>query len=236
MSKYGHRTMNWFEAIVNKLGGEEAGDAFLCDELIVSKPCPVVGIPVCDQIDYQELARFVTSDGKITLENFKKALKPVWKTWKTIKLGTLKNAEEIRQALKASGNNIGNWVNDILGKPTFTVSKTEQEVELVNVSVEELGFKGSACYADICKRALELGLDLCPAEVGPQLRLQWKDQPKGTYVVVAMNAITDSDGFLSVFSVECDGGGDRYLRARSGDAGRVWDADRRFVFQRRKAA
>ena len=38
MSKYGHRTHNWFESIVNKLGGEEAADRFLRDELSVSKP------------------------------------------------------------------------------------------------------------------------------------------------------------------------------------------------------
>ncbi len=158
----------------------------------------------------------------------------VWKTWMTIKLGRQKSVEEIRQALKASGNNISDWANDILGKPAFTVSETEQDVELVNVSVEELGFKQSACYADICKRALELGLDLCPAEVGPQLRLQYKDQPKGTYVVVAMNAITDSDGDLLVFSVERCDDGDRYLDAGSGNVGNIWVASNRFVFLRRK--
>lgn len=38
MSKYGHRTLNWFEAIVNKLGGEEAAERFLRSELVVSKP------------------------------------------------------------------------------------------------------------------------------------------------------------------------------------------------------
>lgn len=38
MSKYGHRNGNWFEAIVNKLGGEDAADRFLRGELAVSKP------------------------------------------------------------------------------------------------------------------------------------------------------------------------------------------------------
>jgi hypothetical protein len=37
MSKYGHRPHNWFESIVNKLGGEEAADRFLRDELSVSE-------------------------------------------------------------------------------------------------------------------------------------------------------------------------------------------------------
>lgn len=38
MSKYGHRKGDWLEAIVNKLGGEEAGDRFLRGELTVSEP------------------------------------------------------------------------------------------------------------------------------------------------------------------------------------------------------
>ena len=158
----------------------------------------------------------------------------LFKTWKTIKLGTFKNVDEIRKALKAKENFISDWANDILGEPAFKVSETEQDVELVNVSVEELGFKNSARYADICKRALELGLDLCPAEVGPQLRLQFKDQPKGTYVVVAMEAITDSDGNLFVFFVKRVDDGERYLSANSGYADLVWNAHYRFVFLRRK--
>jgi len=38
MSKYGHRPHDWFEAIVNKLGGEEAGDKFLRGELEIFEP------------------------------------------------------------------------------------------------------------------------------------------------------------------------------------------------------
>lgn len=37
MSKYGHRPINWFEAIVNKIGGEEAAEKFLRGELVVSE-------------------------------------------------------------------------------------------------------------------------------------------------------------------------------------------------------
>ena len=38
MSKYGHKPHNWFEGIVNKLGGEEAAERFLRGELEVSEP------------------------------------------------------------------------------------------------------------------------------------------------------------------------------------------------------
>lgn len=38
MSKYGHRPHNWFEAIVNKLGGEDGAERFLRGETTVSTP------------------------------------------------------------------------------------------------------------------------------------------------------------------------------------------------------
>lgn len=38
MSKYGHRPVDWFEAIVNKLGGEAAAEEFLRDQFLISKP------------------------------------------------------------------------------------------------------------------------------------------------------------------------------------------------------
>lgn len=37
MAKYGHRPLNWFEAIVNKLGGEHEAERFLRGELAVSE-------------------------------------------------------------------------------------------------------------------------------------------------------------------------------------------------------
>lgn len=37
MSKYGHRPVNWFEAIVNKMGGEEVAEAYLRGEYALQK-------------------------------------------------------------------------------------------------------------------------------------------------------------------------------------------------------
>ena len=128
---------------------------------------------------------------------------------------------------------IGDWVNDALGKPAFMASTEEAEVELVVASVAELGFKDGATLKDIYVRAQDLGLDLCPPEVGPQLRLQYTDQPKGEWLIIAMEPITDSDGDLSLLYVEHDGGG-RWLRADYGHPGNVWSGYCRFVFLRRK--
>ena len=160
------------------------------------------------------------------------AAKPIeMPVWKTVKLGTCKTPDEYRKALKKAGRRIGDWGNDILGR--ITCSKEEVDLDLVVLSVGELGFKDGAHYADICAKAQELGLELCPAEVGPALRLQYGDQPKGEWLRIAMEAITDRDGRLSIFSVEHFGGG-LWLYGYYGHPVFVWDADRCFVFGRRK--
>jgi len=154
----------------------------------------------------------------------------VWKTWKTIKLGTgLKTAEDFRKALKAIGCKIGDWANDILGKSAFSAASKEAELELVRVSVKELGFKKGATRQEIYQRAQELGLKICPNEVGPQLRLQYENQPNGEWIVVAMEPISDSVGDLGLFHVERVGH-DRWLFGNYGGHGYVWNADNEFVF------
>lgn len=155
-------------------------------------------------------------------------------TWKIIKLGTgLKTANDFRRALQSAGHKIGEWGNDILVKPAFKVSTKETSIELVNVSVAELGFKDGATRKDIYERAISLGLELCPNEVGPQLRLQYKDQPKGEWLPIAMKPIADSNGSLRVFDVVHDDDG-LYLYGISGFPDSFWHGYHRWVFARRK--
>lgn len=151
--------------------------------------------------------------------------------WKTIKLGTEKTPDEYRKALKEAGYRIGDWANDILNK--VVVSAQVSEVDLVNISVGELGFAEGAQYQDICARAVEMGSELCPAEVGPALRLTYKDQPPDEWLRVAMEAIVELEGYRGIFAV--DGGyGGLWLHGGRGHPGIVWDADERFLFVRRK--
>ena len=152
-----------------------------------------------------------------------------WQVWKTITLGTHKDADAIRQALKANGCRISNYGNDILGKPAFSVAHAETELDLVTVSVAQLGFKKGATRKDIYARALQLGLELCPAEVGPQLRLQHKDQPRGEWLLIGMEPITDSGGDLDVFGV-FHGDDGLWLDTFYGSPDYFWRSFGRWVF------
>ncbi len=161
----------------------------------------------------------------------------IWteKIWNKIKIGTFKNIDEMRKALKKANVNVGEWASDIIGKPAFTLSTKEEEFELVNVSPAELGFKGNTNRKEIYDRALKSGLELCPAEVGPQAALQFGSQLKnGECFVIGMEPITDSVSNLSVFYVRRPDDGKLWLSANYGDPDFIWYADDRFVFMRRK--
>jgi hypothetical protein len=157
-----------------------------------------------------------------------------FKTWKKISLGTgLKTADDFRRALKADGHVISDWGDDILSKPAFTVVAEKTEVELIRLTVADLGFEEGTTRTDIYNRATELGLALCPAEVGPQLRLQYQDQPMNEGLFIAMKPILDSDSCLSVFGVGRTGGG-LWLNGGYGEPDGFWRGDNALVFLRCK--
>ena len=162
-------------------------------------------------------------------------VKPVdrnWLTWKTIKLGTgIKDANGFRQAIKNAEMRISDWANDIIGKPEFVVIAGEMEVDLVKVTVGELGFKDGARRDQIYDRVKELGLEICPPEVGPQLRLQYKDQPLDEWILIGMEPIRYSDGDLYVFDVGHNDDG-FWLHGYYGGPDDVWRTDCQWVFVR----
>ncbi len=147
----------------------------------------------------------------------------------SIAIGTL-SKEQLRLELENQGFKISISANDLLQTQEFTINPTKEKLDLVHLSVADLGFKEGARYDAICARALELGLELCPAEVGPQLRLQYLNQPRGEWVVVAMEAIRSSDGYLSVFRV-VHGHDGRWLHSLSGYPDNFYVAGFQFVFR-----
>jgi len=129
--------------------------------------------------------------------------------WKTIKVGGYQNSSAIREAIQSAPCRmaIGDDANEVLGRPAFQFIKTRIELDLVVVSVAELGFGEAAPLKDIYLRAFAHGFDLCPAEVGPALRLNYLDQPLGEFLRLAMQPISRYDGELVIFSVGNGGEG-----------------------------
>jgi hypothetical protein len=117
----------------------------------------------------------------------------------------------------------------ILKKTEF--SQIPEVYNLVRFRVEQLGLKQDATTDEIYKRAKELALEQCPAEVGPQLRLQYTGRE---LFLIAMKQIADRDGYPCVFRLY--GGGRLALAGSDPVSGQEWRADRSFVFRFRTSA
>lgn len=97
----------------------------------------------------------------------------------------------------------------------ITLEKAEV-IDLVRLKVRDLGFLQRIRLQDICTKAEELGLELCPPEVGPQLRLDYdqvfkREQSIGKWLSVVMKPLSDSVGNPNVFYVFRDVDGERWL-------------------------
>ena len=163
---------------------------------------------------------------------------------RTITLGTHKTVSEMQSAITDAGKKISDWGNGIMDQPAFTIAQQEEKLHLVETSVAEIGFPKGTTYKTFRERAVgtevefegeTYTVELCPNEAGPKLRIEYDDQPKGEWLRVAMEAITDSDGLLLLFRVE-HGGGDVWLYGDRGHDDHGWGGGVRFIFCLRKKA
>lgn len=111
-----------------------------------------------------------------------------------------KTKERLLLELTQAGINKSSYAEDMIRNADFTTLPTAQMLDTVRLKVRDLGFSDDNTTTDqLYKRAEELGLGLCPPEVGPQYRLQYKDQPLEEWFYIGMKQITDSRGDHPVF-------------------------------------
>jgi hypothetical protein len=128
-------------------------------------------------------------------------------TWKSITVGQHRGVNAVRNALDDARIAIGDSADEILGRPAFTFARERRQLDLVLLSVAALGFGQGGTLADVHARAIRLGLELCPEEVGPQLRLQYLNQPVGEFLHVAMKPQRAYGGELVDFTLANSGAG-----------------------------
>jgi hypothetical protein len=121
--------------------------------------------------------------------------------WRTITLGTYNGVDAYRRALESAGIKIGDAADEILGRPTFSYGTMKTDVELVLVSAADLGVETESSLAEVYKRARQVGLELCPAEVGPQLRLEYRNQPRGEALTIAMEPVATYSGEPTILAL-----------------------------------
>lgn len=123
--------------------------------------------------------------------------------FKTVRLGLHKTPEDYLAAIKAKHQHkiTSPAVKILNGIPC---SEKVTDFELVVVTVRELGIQNySVSIEDVYARAIDLGYLLCPAEIGPALRLQYPLQESdGPPLHIAMEPIKGIRRIKYIFSVE----------------------------------
>jgi hypothetical protein len=157
---------------------------------------------------------------------------PELKVWRTIKLGVgPTDAAAFLHLLEDVKLKISSMAKDMMAKPEFTFSAEKRDVDLVIVTTADLGFKTGVRRSRIYQRAKKLGLELCPPDVGPQLRLQYWNQPRGEWLRIGMKPIADSLGDSCVFGVE-NGFHGMLLGGHWSDPNSLWGPHDLWVFVR----
>lgn len=150
--------------------------------------------------------------------------------WRTITLGAHTGVEAYRDALDAAGIKVGVSADEILGRPAFAYATMTREVELAIISVAELGLDAEvSSQSEVYARAQRIGLELCPAEVGPRLRLDYRDQPLGEALDVAMEPVATYSGEPTILALVNFGSG-LALIGSDGRSDAMVPRSRRFVF------
>ena len=140
----------------------------------------------------------------------------------TITLGTHRSGADLLDTLIEEKCRVSIWSMQALENPDFPVVAEEITVDIVVVSMLEMGFaEGELATLDtIYDRAKQMGLESCPVETAAQLRLQFLDQPDwtagerlGEFFVVSEPFVLTRDGFPKIFSVVRD---DRFPHLETG--------------------
>jgi hypothetical protein len=142
----------------------------------------------------------------------------------------IKTAEQYEKELTEKDFIVYDWAKDILYKADLKQG-AGQKIKIIIPTVELLGFPNGATRQEIQNAAKKLGIGLTPlpARIGPELRLQYADQPNGEYIAIDMENITDRDGHPDVFGVYRSGG-ERGLSADSGGSDGGWNSNIRWAF------
>ncbi|MGY8685916.1 hypothetical protein Q2941_50760 [Bradyrhizobium sp. UFLA05-153] len=105
-------------------------------------------------------------------------------------------------------------------------------MNLFAISAAELGFQTDTVpLAEIYARAQQVGFGLAAAEIAPQLRLQYFDQPIGEFLIIGMEPIKTWKGEPVILTV-ANGGAGLILIGQDGRANtQIWAASH-FLFVR----
>ncbi|MGR6897532.1 helicase [Rummeliibacillus sp. BSL5] len=158
-----------------------------------------------------------------------------------IKIGGFTKTQ-LLQKLQQHSILLNKYGEKLFDNDKFTVSEKAYKVKTVELKVRNLGFPEGATIPQLFNKAKKVGLDLCPVELGPYLRLAYLDQPEGNLgksslqhqapygsVTIASEILSEDINFPKGFYLRRIDG-ELWLRGYIADYLHVLDPDDHFVF------
>lgn len=97
-----------------------------------------------------------------------------------VEVGGLTKSQLVR-TLRQASIRLNRYAMKLFRDDRFTVSDTKHVVRTVELTVGDLGYVQGATSIEILVTAGRFGLDPCPLELAPYLRLAYLDQPEGSF-------------------------------------------------------
>ena len=136
---------------------------------------------------------------------------------------------ELLEALRKNDVLINEYGEQLLDLDVFTTSQPVLSIDVVILSVSDLGFLETPTTEMLFGRARYMGMELGPIELAPYLRLQYLDQPKGTLITVATERADLGKSDPSGFYLQRRDEG-LWLRGYKADASHRWELSDLFIF------
>lgn len=159
---------------------------------------------------------------------------------RTFEVGGLSKRQLI-QKLKQNSILLNKFAEQLLADDHFTVSDKVYSIKTVELTVRNLGFPEGGILAHFYRKAIKLGLKLCPLELAPYVRLAYQNQSDGNLnrdqqhkapyvsITIASRTLTEDDKFPKGFYLrKVDG--ILWLRGYVCDDTHIWEPDDRFIF------
>lgn len=122
--------------------------------------------------------------------------------WMTIILGLYHNIDALLVALESLNCCISTDADWIMKQKNFLLTSEIRKVDLVLASARQLGLRTDSHYGNIIDCGIGRGLQPCSAELAPQLRRQYENQPEGEILhITAKERMTDEKDRRRIFAM-----------------------------------
>ena len=133
---------------------------------------------------------------------------PAFFPWKSITVGIHKNADEYVESLRQAGCEISRQALEVLQGQTFL--QTPARVQLALCTPQGLGCRSETVvshipfkyrYREILAKARSHGLMPCSGDIGPQLCIEYQDQPLGERLIITAGLPAVDDHLPAMFEI-----------------------------------